>query len=277
MTADIALLRYTTRNLGDDIQTFAVRQFINVNQTIDRDRMEEEPELQELVLFGWLLQSQQWPPKANRVHPLSVHVADVSRSLMAKHVDWWKCLHATIPCRDTSSAEFFLRLGVSAVFEGCSTLSLKRWVPPRTGTVLIVDASTNPSALPGLSFPDVQSRTHKISYAFQANQEFRRQSALEALVAYQQAELVITSRLHVMLPCLAFGTPVVFIKDDRFYRAGNYTRLLDYLPYVEVWDGRKTYSTEDQGPLNFRPEAIIFAVTQRLQTLAQTLGIAPRG
>lgn len=277
MTADIALLRYTTRNLGDDIQTFAVRQFINVNDTIDRDRMKEEPELPNLVLFGWLLQSRQWPPKAKCVHPLSVHIADASRSLMARHIDWWKCLDTTIPCRDSSSAEFFLRQGVSAVFEGCSTLSLKRWVPPRKGTALIVDASARSSALPGLSYPDVQYRTHKITHAFQANQEFRRQAALDALLAYQQAELVVTSRLHVMLPCLAFGTPVVFIKDDLFYRSGNYTRLLDYLPYVEVWDGLKSYSTGDRGPLNFRPEALTFAVTQRLQTLARTLGLSHHG
>ncbi|MGB1269887.1 MAG: polysaccharide pyruvyl transferase family protein [Flavobacteriaceae bacterium] len=35
------------------------------------------------------------------------------------------------------------------------------------------------------------------------------------LKIYANAELVVTSRIHVALPCLAFGTPVIFIQPDR--------------------------------------------------------------
>ncbi len=44
--------------------------------------------------------------------------------------------------------------------------------------------------------------------------------AEKILKRYSEAELVLTSRLHCALPCIAFGTPVIFIndnlEDDRF-------------------------------------------------------------
>ena len=70
-----ALLHYTTRNLGDDIQTFAVRQFIDTDLRLDRDKLRAAAVDCDLVLYGWLLQTRQWPPKPPlRVHPLSIHV-----------------------------------------------------------------------------------------------------------------------------------------------------------------------------------------------------------
>lgn len=51
------------------------------------------------------------------------------------------------------------------------------------------------------------------------------------LDSYSRAELVVTSRLHVALPCLAFGTPVVFFRPhykedhDRFTAVRPYLRL----------------------------------------------------
>lgn len=39
--------------------------------------------------------------------------------------------------------------------------------------------------------------------------------AEDLLAKYASAKLVVTSRIHVALPCLAFGTPVVFIHPER--------------------------------------------------------------
>lgn len=53
-------------------------------------------------------------------------------------------------------------------------------------------------------------------------------AAEELLIRYAQARLVITSRLHGALPCLAFGTPVIFVprnvKDPRFSGLVEYMR-----------------------------------------------------
>ena len=52
--------------------------------------------------------------------------------------------------------------------------------------------------------------------------------AQKLLDIYAQATLVITSRLHCALPCLAFGTPVIFLHrtlaDQRFRGLLKYMR-----------------------------------------------------
>ena len=51
--------------------------------------------------------------------------------------------------------------------------------------------------------------------------------AKQKLASYGLAELVVTSRLHCALPCIALGTPVVFINDDpNDIRFSGYQKLL---------------------------------------------------
>lgn len=52
--------------------------------------------------------------------------------------------------------------------------------------------------------------------------------AEELIQEYCNAELVVTSRLHCALPCLAFGTPVIFINID-IDSDFDSTRINDYL------------------------------------------------
>jgi len=49
-------------------------------------------------------------------------------------------------------------------------------------------------------------------------------AAVERLDQLRKAEIVYTNRLHVVLPCLAFGTPVVFPLDE-FDHVENKQRL----------------------------------------------------
>jgi len=56
-----------------------------------------------------------------------------------------------------------------------------------------------------VSNQDFKAKTHEDKFA----------KAEELLRLYASAKLVVTSRIHVALPCLAFGTPVVFVRPDR--------------------------------------------------------------
>jgi hypothetical protein len=78
-------------------------------------------------------------------------------------------------------------------------------------------------------------RTHLVPRSEkQKNSKYKFSLAQKRLDEYAQAKLVITSRLHCALPCLAFGTPVIFIhknlKDPRF------DGLLEYLHHYSVED-----------------------------------------
>ena len=62
---------------------------------------------------------------------------------------------------------------------------------------------------------------HEVEPRDATNYRGKTQTALDRLDLYARAKLVITSRLHVALPCLALGTPVVFLNrlwetDPRF-------------------------------------------------------------
>jgi len=60
--------------------------------------------------------------------------------------------------------------------------------------------------------------------------EKKLQEAEELLKRYMQAKLVITSRLHGALPCLAFGTPVIFVRKDL-----NDPRFKGYIEYLQAY------------------------------------------
>ncbi|WP_162252321.1 polysaccharide pyruvyl transferase family protein [Caulobacter sp. Root655] len=97
-----------------------------------------------------------------------------------------------------------------------------RWeamVGPRSGwkgLSTIEDLAHAPESAPAMLFPrldrweDNLRAVHELSHA---------QALLEL---YAGAELVVTSRLHCALPCLALGTPVVLITADDVYAPSRY-------------------------------------------------------
>ena len=62
-----------------------------------------------------------------------------------------------------------------------------------------------------------------LSHVIPRNMSWQEQwaGAMKCLDLYRKARAVYTSRLHVILPCLAFGTPVVFTGDRRFSLLGD--------------------------------------------------------
>ena len=82
---------------------------------------------------------------------------------------------------------------------------------------------------------------------------------------YRRAELVITSRLHCALPCIAFGTPVILLthkKDlERYQPAAEHIKVHTNPDQVEDWDPKTVVYDRQKikdGFLNaFKQEGII--------------------
>jgi len=98
--------------------------------------------------------------------------------------------------------------GVTADVVGCATLSLERYNGPRRG-VYAVDF---PDEVPDKA---CVSLTHRTPRGMTWPEQWRR--AVEYLAAYRTAERVYTSRLHVAIPCIAFGTPVCVYKPRQWF------------------------------------------------------------
>lgn len=70
------------------------------------------------------------------------------------------------------------------------------------------------------------------------NDKFKK--ADEILKKYENAQYVITSRIHCALPCLAMGTPVVFINkaDDTVFSSCRFDGLIELFNLITIKKGK---------------------------------------
>jgi hypothetical protein len=247
-------------NIGDDIQALAALQFMpRVDYHVDRDSLGEfapstADEKIKIILNGWFLASRSWPP-APSLSPLfvSFHISQYqyhdlkdwggTKFLLGRRSIAYLKEHEPIGCRDIPTLRLLEAEGVDAYFSGCLTLTL--------GSVLAknVDAADRQEIL--LVEPNVDLRTlfesipahlrEKTSFVshliggLTGPPELRLQTARAVLDRYAAAKLVITSRLHCALPCLALGTPILFVPPK--HDLGRFSGILELLNVPRVSDG----------------------------------------
>jgi hypothetical protein len=196
-----ASLTYSTANLGDHIQSIAAEQFLpRVDTYLDRDFLSMYSDVEAaIILNGWFMENPFMFPPPESLKPLltSFHVAD-KRLLSPAGIAYLK-KHGPIGCRDFYTEELLKQHGIDAYFSGCLTLTLEK--PKKYGDKIIaVDVCK--SVLSPFGVQDVVHLTHM---------QHDRKIAEQYLNEYNEAQLVITKRLHVAFPCIAFKTPVIFI------------------------------------------------------------------
>ena len=223
-----------TTNIGDEIQNLASLGFVpRKTQVVGVDRENLSAYKGPPAIFianGWyMFRPETWPP-ALGLHPVlvSVHIAN-DAMLVPEKIDYLK-RHAPIGCRDTATMAKLRKAGVDCYFSGCLTLTLQnpyRLNPQRSG-VVICDADLGwdggypPSAgslmrklVPPEIIAEAQTRTeHECSPKLRYNFRHKHELAEYCLGIYARARLVITTRLHCALPCLAFGTPMILIHQN---------------------------------------------------------------
>ena len=223
-----------TTNLGDDIQTYALENLLpRVDAMVDRENMNTNGHFKNqptaTVMAAWFMgRKWQWPP-ADCLRPLftSFHYTDFTnypnkyfRSEFqyisgpgAEYLKAW----GPIGCRDLFTMEQLQARGIDAYFSGCVTLTLpKQPVTKDAGKyVCLVDV---PKAVENKireiykdTDKEIRVMTHLVKASNHLTAAHRRTAVEKILTTYQNAYCVITKRLHVTLPCLAMGTPVVLV------------------------------------------------------------------
>lgn len=261
-----ALLKYKGVNIGDEIQSIAAKQFLpRIDISIYREglnRVESKQKIK-MIMNGWFTpKPDKWPPSPS-IEPLfiSFHISEKhSVDLTSdKSIQYFK-QHEPIGCRDYYTRDLLRSKGVDTYFSGCLTLTLKRSIKERSDEVLLVDLnkkimeSLPPKLLNNAILLSHSTRSPYIKnlYNFlikkneficrlirgsriklaldkvKKNDSKKTKMAEQLLDRYARAKLVVTSRLHCALPCLAFNTPVIFIhenlKDPRFRGLLKYLR-----------------------------------------------------
>jgi hypothetical protein len=155
-------------------------------------------------------------------------------------------------CRDRGTMHFLRSQGLDAYLSGCLTLLFpRRAQEPAEGRIFLVDLEEEVKKRlpPAILRQADESITHYYYFpaypvAEKAAEEFEAQARAILERYRQEAALVITSRLHAALPCLALGVPLVFIDDkggsERFDALAGLTPI---------------YRPEDMGTINWHPPA----------------------
>lgn len=227
-----------TQNLGDAIQSLGLLRLCKELRPdleygwVDRDNNLDRDELQ--LGNGWL--GERWTPSNNAIlcgvhlaHHLAHHRALMMADTGATHPN----VQSPIGSRDPYTHELLTsRLSLSEMI-GCATLTLPRYSGQRNNNAYVDSSPCDRES--GTTW-----RTHTISQ----HMEWDRQKGLAQLFLqkYQNSKSVYTSRLHVLLPCIAFGTPVALThippNEERRFSLAKYLG-------VEVGNEPKVYDASE--------------------------------
>lgn len=236
-------------NVGDYIQSLAARQFLpRVDQYINREKLNEYsgPETK-LIMNGWFMYDpENWPPSPNII-PLfiSFHLNQTHAERILNEEGIVYLRKHEIGCRDYSTLNLLKAKGIDAFFSSCLTLTLGNSYRNSLGEdIYFVDVLFK-SPTPQKVFRSFNSFrksvqrheifrlrqrkkllrklfgdkiielakdiAHRYPAAQYATEDSRFALAEDLLKRYENARLVVTSRIHCALPCLAMGTPVIFV------------------------------------------------------------------
>ncbi len=156
-----------------------------------------------------------------------------------------------IGCRDEYTFRLLRRYGIYAYMGGCITTILpSRDHTPEKPSVFLVD-------VPRELIPHIPQQYHSVTKEItqtatfpmtQDTQEQRRKIREAARAFYQkyhdEATLVVTSKLHSALPCLAMGIPLILARDE----------MWKTFTFVDAYTN--IYLEEEFGKINWNPEPI---------------------
>lgn len=245
-----------------------------VDTLIERDSLSvlDLKEETAVIMNGWFTHKpENWPP-VDKLKPLfiSFHLNSSHAPKVLgreENVEYLK-KHSPIGCRDTGTVRFLQEKGIDAYYSSCltTTLDIDFTSKERGDEILIVDVlykddlltqykESPRSILSGIKSgkifslfkrerviksiipKDILNKAKYITHSYW-NKDYTEQErfvlAENLLRRYAKAKLVITSRIHCALPCIALGTPVIFITGGGLFRQSEMSRLQGVIEHLNV-------------------------------------------
>lgn len=240
-------------NIGDYVQSIAARQFLpHVDKYLEREHLDRRLDEEfKCIMNGWYMNGVNWPPSPE-INPLfiSFHVNSKAEHILLseKSIQYLK-QHEPIGTRDIRTMNLLKERGVNAYFSGCLTLTLGKTyaTTENSGEIIFADPYIYENfagkvvrkirRIMGCRFNEdlmkkkirnryknilsndfldkfsVTTQIEKMPKTYDHEKYFK--EADELLKRYARARVVITSRIHCALPCLAMGTPLIYIHSER--------------------------------------------------------------
>ena len=231
MKKKYAVLYSKTNNIGDDIQTLAAINFLK-SKNITEFTYVSQCEMSEydgdeiyLIMNGWFMHDLSTFPPSEKIIPIFISFHVAKPQLVTDNLEYFK-KHEPIGCRDESTVTLFEHNNIKGYFTGCLTTTFNKSDKIKSSKKYLFDI--NNDLAPGLmngninlsdfeGFEEMTCHCAKINHTV----EERMAAGRKMLDLYATADIIITSRLHVALPCRSLGTNCVFIHaqfdaDKRF-------------------------------------------------------------
>lgn len=188
-------------NIGDMLQTISLKKYIEskypsicIDGYCDRKNLENN-----MIINGWHRNNNETLPHSAMyigIHTEYKMISNLKKSTM-------------IGCRDTFTLKEVIKYKdkykYKVIFSGCSTITIPEYKGDRIGTKEYLHSNNEEN----LNFDE---QLKKID---------------ELIDDLKTKELVITDRLHIAIPCIALGTPVIL--NPRKFQKERYT-IFNFFP-----------------------------------------------
>lgn len=262
-------------NLGDYVQSTAAKQFFpKVDAFIPRDHMNAyQGDPVKMIMNAWYMDlPENFPPSAE-VNPLYVSI-HINSTIAEKIFTPASIAHfkkfEPIGCRDFYTRDMLRSKGIDAYYSGCMTLTLGETYKRDnvTDDVYFIDVMYDSMSLPELIKQPLRfgkrilnGRAFEFSHRKKVLSKYFDEELLskakyetqilpyisakegfkladDFLKRLANAKLVVTSRIHTALPCLAMGTPVIFVNGGFKNKVDNcrFDGLFDFFNRIDVGD-----------------------------------------
>ena len=251
-----------TENIGDDIQTYAAIQYLpKIDYVIEREKMSvfqsKYNEIVSVIMNGWFIHNPKAFPPSPVINPLiiSTHFTNYLRKdELPRYLDdgptgGLKYLkdHEPIGLRDNLISSLLTKAGIKNFQSGCLTTTIQKFKEvDKKNIITAVDIDDESfDDLNKISNCTIERESHTLNSKENAKLSFdtRMKNVERLLKKYQESKLVITSRLHCLLPCLALNTQVILIYNDKDQDVKN--RLGDYLEFVNYFTKKEFLNIEN--------------------------------
>lgn len=242
--------------IGDDMQILAIENLYNYmgidyNDVVRIERTDLQTYDGELVIlpvsfpFVAYYDDLTITCFSEKIIPVFLGLCVFSQELDDRDVAYLK-RYSPIGCRDEYTLNTMKKYNIPAYLNGCMTLTFPQTLHSRKNLTRIFCVDVQEELVPYipkqlLPYCEFSSHSYLRGSFFESPEEYARKTYEKYK---KEARLIITSRLHAALPCIAAGIPVVFAKDIFSYRFAGVDRIV------------KIYEAKDFGRINWYPEPL---------------------
>ena len=277
------LLYYkNTDNIGDDIQSYAQEQFLpKIDYMIDRESLEQfvpnEKEYVHTIMNAWYIHDKYNFNFSPYIYPLFISMffknfpyedgVTYGTDYLNENVITDLKKYSPVGARDLHTKKIFDNLNIENYFSGCLTLTLEKLPNIKKEKYIVVNGLNEEEIeyIKNKTKKEVKVVKQDVPYGSFSNEtwEQRKKRVINLLKLYQGAHMVITTKLHCSLPCLALETPVLLLYDKSFPenedRIGTYLEYLNHIDRTELKTSNINFNRPLKNPekyLELRKELI---------------------